>query len=83
MYYLSLHYYSYGLKFTVCTPLSASHCSQVHLSTDKLGQSVDECDALLKKHEAFERLIVSQEEKVRKKAPSVLIWPHLLEDKSQ
>ena len=37
---------------------------QVHLSTDKLGQSVDECDALLKKHEAFERLIVSQEEKV-------------------
>lgn len=37
---------------------------QVHLSTDKLGQSVDECDALLKKHEAFERLITSQEEKV-------------------
>ena len=37
---------------------------QVHLSTDKLGQSVDECDALLKKHEAFERLIISQEEKV-------------------
>lgn len=37
---------------------------QVHLATDKLGQSVDECDALLKKHEAFERLITSQEEKV-------------------
>ena len=37
---------------------------QVHLSTEKLGQSVDECGALLKKHEAFERLIVSQEEKV-------------------
>ena len=36
----------------------------MHLSTDKLGQSVDECDALLKKHEAFERLIISQEEKV-------------------
>ena len=26
--------------------------------------SVDECDALLKKHDAFERLIASQEEKV-------------------
>ena len=38
--------------------------SQVHLATDKAGQSVDECDALLKKHEAFERLIASQEEKV-------------------
>ena len=37
---------------------------QVHLATDKLGMSVDECDALLKKHEAFERLITSQEEKV-------------------
>ena len=36
----------------------------MHLSTEKLGQSVDECGALLKKHEAFERLIVSQEEKV-------------------
>ena len=40
------------------------YLEQVHLSTDKLGQSVDECDALLKKHEAFERLIISQEEKV-------------------
>ncbi len=39
--------------------------SKVQLSSDKLGQSVDECDALLKKHEAFERLIASQEEKVR------------------
>ena len=48
--------------------------SQVHLSTDKLGQSVDECDALLKKHEAFERLIVSQEEKVY---PYIII-PHIL-----
>ena len=38
----------------------------MHLSTEKLGQSVDECDALLKKHEAFERLITSQEEKVKK-----------------
>ena len=38
---------------------------QVQLSSDKLGQSVDECDALLKKHEAFERLIATQEEKVR------------------
>ena len=28
--------------------------------------SVDECDALLKKHDAFERLIASQEEKVSK-----------------
>ena len=46
---------------------------QVHLSTEKLGQSVDECGALLKKHEAFERLIVSQEEKVSCQInPSVL-----------
>lgn len=37
---------------------------QVQLSSDKLGQSVDDCDALLKKHEAFERLISTQEEKV-------------------
>ena len=36
----------------------------MQLGTDKLGQSVDECDALLKKHETFERLIASQEEKV-------------------
>ena len=38
--------------------------TQVHLATHKLGQSVDECDALLKKHEAYERLVASQEEKV-------------------
>ena len=37
---------------------------QVQLSSEALGGSVDECDALLKKHEAFERLIISQEEKV-------------------
>ena len=37
---------------------------QVQLSSDKLGQSVDDCDALLKKHEAFERLIATQEDKV-------------------
>lgn len=37
---------------------------QVQLSSDKLGQSVDDCDAFLKKHEAFERLIATQEEKV-------------------
>ncbi|CAI8040975.1 Spectrin alpha chain, non-erythrocytic 1 [Geodia barretti] len=42
--------------------MSSSH--EVHLATDKLGVSVDECDALLKKHDAFERLIASQEEKV-------------------
>ena len=41
---------------------------QVHLATDKLGPSVDECDALLKKHDAFERLITSQEEKVSRTA---------------
>ena len=37
---------------------------QVQLQTGKLGDSVDECDAMLKKHEAFERLIGSQEGKV-------------------
>ena len=46
---------------------------QVHLSTDKLGQSVDECDALLKKHEAFERLIISQEEKVAGTIKSIFL----------
>lgn len=51
--------------------ISLSSTFQVHLSTEKLGQSVDECGALLKKHEAFERLIVSQEEKVSSQ-PSVL-----------
>lgn len=37
---------------------------QVQLLHDKLGESVDECDVLQKKHEAFERLIVSQDDKV-------------------
>lgn len=37
---------------------------------DKLGESMDECDVLLKNHEAFERLIGSQEDKVR---PSYLV----------
>ena len=41
-----------------------SSAQEVQLSGDKLGESVDECDALLKKHEAFERLMQSQEEKV-------------------
>ena len=54
-----LNYFQFILQFGQC------HV-QVHLATDKLGQSVDECDALLKKHEAFERLITSQEEKVCK-----------------
>ena len=48
----------------LCIAYFFYYLEQVHLSTDKLGQSVDECDALLKKHEAFERLIISQEEKV-------------------
>ena len=37
---------------------------QVQLLQDKLGESVDECEVLLKKHDAFERLIASQDEKV-------------------
>ncbi len=41
-----------------------SSAQEVQLSGDKLGESVDECDALLKKHEALERLMQSQEEKV-------------------
>ena len=49
------------------------YLEQVHLSTDKLGQSVDECDALLKKHEAFERLIISQEEKVAGTIKSIFL----------
>ena len=41
---------------------------------DKLGESMDECDVLLKNHEAFERLIGSQEDKVR---PTDLISYHV------
>ena len=37
---------------------------QVKLQTGKLGDSVDECDAILKKHETFERLIGSHDKKV-------------------
>ena len=54
-----------------CHPYTHTHsqdamssAQEVQLSGDKLGESVDECDALLKKHEAFERLMQSQEEKV-------------------
>lgn len=39
---------------------------QVQLQAGKLADSVDECEALLKRHEAFERLIASQEGKVSK-----------------
>ena len=64
---------------SMCISIIMFNTSQVHLSTDKLGQSVDECDALLKKHEAFERLIVSQEEKVY---PYIII-PHILKKKKR
>ena len=37
---------------------------QVYLSGDELGNSVDEVDGLLKKHETFEKLLITQEEKV-------------------
>lgn len=37
---------------------------QVQLLQDKLGESVDECEVLRKKHDAFERLILSHDEKV-------------------
>ena len=55
----------------VCTHEWQQYCHntlylQVQLQTGKLGDSVDECDAILKKHEAFERLIGSHEGKVRR-----------------
>ncbi|XP_065894234.1 spectrin beta chain, non-erythrocytic 1-like isoform X3 [Dysidea avara] len=42
--------------------MSSAH--EVYLSGDELGNSVDEVDGLLKKHETFEKLLVTQEEKV-------------------
>jgi spectrin beta len=57
-----LKYQQFLRDTAIIEDMSSSH--EVHLATNKLGQSVDECDALLKKHEAFERLIASQEEKV-------------------
>lgn len=42
--------------------MCATH--EVQLLQDKLGESVDECEVLLKKHDAFERLIASRDEKV-------------------
>jgi len=49
---------SFCTKFIYCSSL------QVYLSGDELGNSVDEVDGLLKKHETFEKLLVTQEEKV-------------------
>ena len=36
----------------------------MYLSGEELGNSVDEVDGLLKKHETFEKLLTTQEEKV-------------------
>ena len=36
----------------------------MYLSGEELGNSVDEVDGLLKKHETFEKLVTAQEEKV-------------------
>ena len=36
----------------------------MYLSGEELGNSVDEVDELLKKHETFEKLLTTQEEKV-------------------
>lgn len=53
-----------GIWLYLASHMYESIIIQVHLATEKLGQSVDECDALLKKHEAYERLLASQEDKV-------------------
>ena len=41
---------------TPCTP-------QVYLATEELGNSLDEVDALIKKHETVEKLLETQEQK--------------------
>lgn len=38
---------------------------QVYLSGSDMGNTVEEVDALVKKHEAFEKLLFTQNEKVR------------------
>ena len=38
---------------------------QVYLATEELGNSLDEVDALMKKHETVEKLLETQEQKAR------------------
>ena len=37
----------------------------MYLATEELGNSLDEVDALLKKHETVEKLLETQEQKAR------------------
>ena len=39
------------------------HLDQVYLATEELGNSLDEVDALMKKHETVEKLLETQEQK--------------------
>ena len=46
----------------------------MYLSGSDVGSSVEEIDGYIKKHEAFEKLLATQEEKVRKGA--LYKWTH-------
>ena len=49
---------------TLCHSLPTPSISQVYLATEELGNSLDEVDALMKKHETVEKLLETQEQKV-------------------
>ena len=46
-------------------PLPTPCNPQVYLATEELGNSLDEVDALMKKHETVEKLLETQEQKAR------------------
>lgn len=45
---------------------------QILLQNSSLGNTVDETEGLIKRHEAFEKLLSSQEDKVCSSFPSLL-----------
>lgn len=45
---------------------------QVYLKSSDLGRSVDEVEQLIRKHEAFEKLLASQDEKVKTSTTNIL-----------
>uniref|UniRef100_A0A8C0BAD1 Calponin-homology (CH) domain-containing protein n=1 Tax=Buteo japonicus TaxID=224669 RepID=A0A8C0BAD1_9AVES len=48
---------------------------EIYLKSSDLGSSVDEIEQLIRKHEAFEKLLASQDEKVQKSTTNVLPIP--------
>uniref|UniRef100_U3JTX5 Calponin-homology (CH) domain-containing protein n=1 Tax=Ficedula albicollis TaxID=59894 RepID=U3JTX5_FICAL len=56
---------------------------EVYLKSSDLGRSVDEVEQLIRKHEAFEKLLASQDEKVKKNKQQILYQKRQIKDLSQ